>query len=136
VSSGISGPEQSPVAASSAERLSLLRVGVGRRFHSLCAGADITIGTNPQHATGRLGPTSETSLLLNASIFFFPYASPLGQSTQKFINFNSVYDPALQSTHQYTARGLDSCDSETSTLDIRTHITAFYLCLTLHQQCS
>jgi len=68
VSSGLAGPEQSPVAASSAERLPLLRVGVERRAHNLCAGADNTNGTNPQPATLSLGPRSETSLLLNSSV--------------------------------------------------------------------
>jgi hypothetical protein len=48
VSSGLAGAEQSPVAASSAERLSL---GVGRRVDSLCAGVGSVNGTNPQHAT-------------------------------------------------------------------------------------
>ena len=67
-SSGLAGAEQSPVAASSVERLSLLRVGVGRNVHSLCAGSDSTNGTNPRHATLRIGPRSETSLLLNASV--------------------------------------------------------------------
>ena len=40
-----------PVAASSTVRLSLLRLGAERSLGSLCAGADSTKGTNPQHAT-------------------------------------------------------------------------------------